>query len=62
MKKWMLLLATVALIAGALATGCQKDDSSATDKSAAKNASDPAKMKAMPAPAGGKAGIQPPGV
>ena len=62
MKKWMLFLATVALIGGALATGCQKDDSSKTDKDAAQNASDPAKMKAMPAPAGGKKGLQPPGV
>ncbi len=54
MKKLTLILALISLL-GIFAAGCQKDDSSATDKAAAANASDPAKMKAAPAPAGGKA-------
>ena len=62
MKKWMSVVALCAALGCVFCVGCQKEEGSKTDQDAAKNASDPTKMKPMAAPAGGKGGIQPPGV
>lgn len=59
MKKHLIHALAICIVVVTSMCGCQKDDSSKTDKAAAANAADPAKMKpASTTP--GKMGAQPP--